>query len=151
MGESAKILSPYMRRLWKNRLTELGWTAGELAKAAKLSPNYVRRIVNGTLLPGKDALHKLCEIAKLNLEVIAREFNAERDANTPDNDPMSYAAGHFSLPKRTTSVFNETSPPSQQNPLSSSMIVFFDMLPIEDQMALMAEALKRVDEHRGKH
>jgi hypothetical protein len=87
------VVSPYMRNTWQKVMAERGWVATDLAEAAeKLSHNFVRRVVNGKLVPGREALQKLCSATGLDFVETYRNLRreqAELDIPVEPTEPVT--------------------------------------------------------------
>jgi len=62
--------SPFLEGLWQEVLAEKGWTARDLQRASGVSYNYVRHIVDGKVVPAKNALRPMCAAAGLDFSVV---------------------------------------------------------------------------------
>ena len=67
--EPLPVRSPYLAQKMAEVMGKTGWSIQEIAEKSQLSYGYARRIVNGTVVPNRDALIRLC--AGLGLDFVA--------------------------------------------------------------------------------
>jgi transcriptional regulator with XRE-family HTH domain len=92
---SMPVLSPYLESIWNRVLPEKGWTTKQLAEAAGVSYGYTRKIVNGTIVPSRDALRRLCYAAGLDFGTVwtlmqrKEQHDENREAETAPRAPSA--------------------------------------------------------------
>jgi len=67
-----------MQELWQKQLIERGWSGRDLAEKSGLSTNFVRRLVNGRLAPGRVALQALCAAVGLDFVEVYKALKYEQ-------------------------------------------------------------------------
>lgn len=95
------VLSPYLEKLWNQVLAEKGWNAKQLAEASGVSYGYVRKIINGTLIPSRDALRRMCAATGQDFGAVWRGLHADQEAAdaNPQDETFDRAAKFFSVAK----------------------------------------------------
>jgi transcriptional regulator with XRE-family HTH domain len=124
---SLPTLSPYLETFWNGVLVEKGWNAKDLSTAAGVSYGYTRKIVNGTLIPSRDALRRLCSTTGQDFVTVWRSLNQEqypeqaitnegKNENHAEKTPATNA-----VRKRLLDVFDHLSPEGQLIVLESAL------------------------------
>jgi hypothetical protein len=65
-NEPLPVKSPYLAHKMTDVMAETGLGIGGLTKKTGLSYGYMRRIVNGTVIPNRDALKRICDGLELD-------------------------------------------------------------------------------------
>lgn len=83
------------RDLLKQRITEArkarGWTQGQLAKMAKVTPAAISQIESGARLPMLPVLQKIADTLKVSLDFLAgRTDTSELDAMINNEDVQTF-------------------------------------------------------------
>jgi transcriptional regulator with XRE-family HTH domain len=135
----------------QNKMTEVigktGFSIQELADKTGLSYGYMRRIVNGTVIPNRDALKRLCDGLGLDF---ATEWEATR---VRSQDAAGKVIPHISAANAlagSTALSEPDDSMSARIAMSRRLSHIMDTLPIEGKLELLEAAWRVADKYRDK-
>ena len=139
----AKPKSPHLYHKLADIISRTGMSIQELAEKTGLSYGYMRRIVNGSVLPNRDAMRRMCEGLGLDFAVEWRATHPLRD------EPLE-----ASIPKTLVNASPDLSGPGETEAGLSVMRrrvnQLMETLPIEGMLELLEEAWKLSDRYRDR-
>jgi len=156
--EQMLVISQYLKTIWNNALAEKGWSVKELADKARVSYNYCRQIVNGTRIPARNPLFRMCKAAGLDFPSVWEQLQSEQEL------PDIPIGGEGITTRDITPVFNgiyqmfaegidRLSPKEKEASeklYRQALNGIFDQLPIEGRLELLYQARKLADHYGAK-
>lgn len=137
----AKPKSPYLYHKMADIISRTGMSIQELADKTGLSYGYMRRIVNGSVLPNRDALKRMCDGLGLDFAV---EWTATH--------PLRSEPFEVSIPKTLANASGDLSGPGEAEAghlaMRRRVNQIMETLPIEGMLELLEEAWKLSDKYR---
>ena len=128
------VLSPYLESFWKRVLAQKGLNAKELAEAAGVSYGYTRKIVNGTLIPSRDALKRLCSATGQDFLTVWTSLFQEQEHEEPFESGL-----HISTAAIKGEDLDSPNGPTT-DAIRKRLLDLFDQLPLEGRLHLLEEA-----------
>lgn len=137
------VRSPFLQSLWQTVLLKYRWTTKDLQRESGLSYNYVRHIVDGKVIPARNALRQMCEAVGLDFERVWASLNSI-DGWSHGDEHERQVGGEIGA----SLIFKE-SPQNiaTQSRMVPELIAIFERLPIAAQYQLMAEACHLAAQH----
>ena len=134
--------SPYLQHKMMEIISTTGFSIQELADKTGLSYGYMRRITNGSVVPNRDALKRICDGLGLDFAV---EWRATH--------PLRTEPYEASIPKALADASGDLSGPGEEEAghlaMRRRVNQIMDMLPIEGMLELLEEAWKLSDKYRN--
>jgi len=131
------VLSPYLQSLWNRVLAEKGWTAKQLAEAAGVSYGYTRKIVNGTIVPSRDALRRLCYATGLDFGTVWTLMQREEQHEESRETEMAAAPTRVGIEPEAS---YHTEAENAHAEIRRYMNNIMDGLPIKGMVELLRQA-----------
>lgn len=128
------VVSRYLERFWNGVLAQRGWNAKQLATAAGVSYGYTRRIVNGTLIPSRDALRRLCATTGQHFLTVWTSLHQEQQHEEPYEKGLNISTAAISG-EDLDSLNGPTT-----DAIRKRLLDLFDQLPLEGRLHLLEEA-----------
>jgi transcriptional regulator with XRE-family HTH domain len=129
------VISPYLERLWNRVLLEKGWNAKQLANESGISYGYVRKIVNGTIIPSRNALRRMCAATGQDFISVWSALHAEHLREEPYEVGLNIGAAAI----RGEDLDSPDAPVSEA--IRKRMLELFDKLTLEGRLQLLKDAL----------
>jgi transcriptional regulator with XRE-family HTH domain len=137
MANRMQVVSPYLEAFWNPVLAQKGWNAKQLAEASAVSYGYVRKIVNGTLIPSRDAIRRICLATGQDFVTVWSSLVREQQHETAPEELAEIGEAPVSAPE------TEDAHCATRRKINSIM----DGLPIEGMFELLRLAWTMEDKY----